>query len=132
MFVRIAKILSATLVFALLATARPADGWSLNPFASSETKATTVRKPVAKKEPSTLDKIGTGTKDFFNKTGEALGLKKPEPRKPTYAIAKPPKLQPRKKSKSNSWLPSFLQPQEPPKQKSVADWMTANKRPDLD
>jgi hypothetical protein len=137
MVVRIARILSASLVLALLADVRPAkcDGWSLaNPFSSS-TKTTEVkRKPAPKattKDPSVLQKLGTGTKNFFNKTGEAIGLKKPEAKKSHYATAtpKPRNIQPVKKE-SKSWLPSFMQPEEPKKPKNVSEWL-AQPRQDM-
>jgi hypothetical protein len=133
MVVRIASILPATLILLMLADVRPArcDGW--NPFASSDANTITTHKPatkVTKKEPSTLDKVGTGTKNFFNKTGETLGLKKPEPKKPSIAFAKPPRLASKKKTESTSWLPSFLKPEEPKKPKTVEDWMSRNTRVD--
>jgi hypothetical protein len=108
------------------------EGWSLpNPFSSEPT--TKPKKPVlkaAKKEPSALDKIGTGTKNFFNKTGETLGLKKPTPKKPQYATAKPPVIQSQKKEESNSWLGSWFKPEEPQKPKTVGEWMANGKRLD--
>jgi hypothetical protein len=131
MVVKFARILSATLVLALMAEVRPAAGWSLNPFAT-ETKTTTVHKPAAKSEPSTLDKIGSGTKSLVNKTGETLGLKKPEPKRPTVAYARPQTIKPKKKPQSSSWLPSFMQSEEPKKDKNVSDWMSNNKRPEVE
>ena len=79
---RIARILSASVMVVLLADVRPAlcEGWSLlHPFSSETTSETKPKRPTpktVKKEPSTLNKVGTGTKNFFNKTGETLGLKK--------------------------------------------------------
>ena len=114
MVVKIAKILSIGVMLVVLADARPAacEGWSLlHPF-SSETKTDAKpKKPVlktAQTEPSLLEKIGTGTKNFFNKTGETLGLKKPESKKPQYATPTPRTIQPRKKEESKSWFGSFI------------------------
>ena len=137
MVVRIARVLSAGVVFVLLANVRPAvcEGWSLlHPFSSdtkAETKKTTPGVKTVKKEPSVLEKFGTGTRSFFNKSAETLGLKKPEPKKPQYAYAVPPKVQPPRKKESKSWLGSLFQPEEPPEPKNVSDWMSQNKRPEL-
>jgi hypothetical protein len=133
MVVRIARILSAGVMLVVLAGVRPAmcEGWSLsNPFASkTETTRKSVTKP-AKKEPSMLEKFGTGTKNFFNKTGEAIGLKKPEAKKPQYASPTPPKIQALKKPETKSWVSRMFQPEEPPKPTNVKDWM-AQPRQDL-
>ncbi len=130
MLARTAKILATSIVLFLFVGVRPAmcEGWSiLNPFSSSsESKKETVKKPAfksaAKKEPSTLDKMGQGTKNFFNKTGETLGLKKPEPRKALYATAKQPTLQTKKKE-SKSWFDKTFGPSEPEKPTDVHEWM---------
>jgi hypothetical protein len=136
MVVRITRVLSASVILALLVNVMPAvcDGWSLsNPF-SSDTKTQALKqtapKPV-KKEPSALEKLGTGTKNFFSKTGEALGLKKPEPKKPLYAtaVARPQTIPSSKKTETKSWLPSMFQPEEPKKPKTVSEWI-GNKRLD--
>jgi hypothetical protein len=137
MVTKIAKALSAALLLVFFADVRPAwcDGWSLpNPFASSEPTPKPRPKKVAartaKQEPSTLDKIGTGTKNLFNKTGETLGLKKPQPKTPQYAVARPPTIQPVKKEESKSWLGSMLGPEQPKKPKTVGEWMATGKRLD--
>jgi len=136
MVVRIARILSACVMLVLLADVRPAvcEGWSLpNPFASKTD--TTTKKSVtkvtktAKKEPSALEKASTGTKNFFSKTGETLGLKKPEPKKPISASPKPRVVQSPNKPESKSWVGSLFKPEEPAKPKTVSDWMD-NKRLD--
>lgn len=136
MVVRIARILSACVTLVLLANVRPAvcEGWSLpNPFASKTTtktaKSVTNVSTTPKKEPSVLEKAGTGTKNFFSKTGETLGLKKPEPKKPIAAYPKARVVQPPRKTESKSWVGSLFQPDEPPKPKNVTDWMQ-NKRLD--
>jgi hypothetical protein len=124
---RIRRIVSFAAVLILFAGLRPAisEGWSLlNPFAS-ESKTETKKKSytkVTKKEPSVLDKLGTGTKNFFDKTGETLGLKKPEPKKIQYASPKP-HAQAMKKAPAKSWLPPMFPPEEPKKPTTVTDWM---------
>lgn len=137
MLARTAKILTASVMMILFVGVRPAacEGWSLpNPFSSSsESKKEAAKKPAfksaAKKEPSTLDKMGQGTKNFFDKTGETLGLKKPAPKKALYATAKQPTLQTRKKE-SKSWFDKTFGPSEPEKPKDVHEWMKQNKRMD--
>jgi hypothetical protein len=129
MVVRIARILSAGVILALVASVQPAacGGWSLpNPFAS-DTKTTVTPTKAAKTEPTVLQKVGTGTKNFFNKTGETLGLKKPESKKYHYASPKPP-AQPAKPAKS--WIPNMFQSEKKKERKTVTDWM-AQPRQDL-
>ncbi len=107
-------------------------GWSLlDPFSSQASTDAKTKKSSAKKvekEPSTFDKINSGTKNFFNKTGETLGLKKPEPKKKAvYATPRRPEIQTRKKT-SSSWLDMFKS-EEPKKPDTVPEWMN-NKRLD--
>jgi hypothetical protein len=132
MFARIASVAALVAALLLLVDVRPArsEGWSwLNPFASAESKSQ-VKKPVTKatkKAPSMWDKMTSGTKSVFDKTGETLGLKKPAPKKRAIVSAspKPPVLQPPKRTASKpSWVPSILQPSEPEKPKRVTDWMS--------
>ena len=90
MVAKIVRILSVCLVLVLLADVQPAlcDGWSLpNPFSSDKDKAD-AKKPApkpapkaVKKQPSTLDKVGADTKQFFTKVGDTLTFKKSEPKK---------------------------------------------------
>jgi hypothetical protein len=135
MAAKISRILSACVLLALLANARPSvcEAWSLlHPF-SSETD-TKLQGPAArptKKEPSTLDKVGAGTKNFFSKTGETLGLKKAQPKKPLYVSATPkqPVINQPKKNNSKSWFP-WMKSEEPPRPKNVPEWME-NRRLDL-
>jgi hypothetical protein len=126
---RIAQITLIAVMLVALAGLRPAlcDGWSLpNPFVSKTTteKKKSVVRP-AKKQPTVLDKIGAGTKNFFNKTGEAIGIKKPDKKvQYTMATPKPRTITPAKKTETKSWLPSFLRPEEPKKEKmDVKDWI---------
>lgn len=86
---KIEHIWLTAFVLALLLGSRTAqaEGWSLlHPFSTTKTEAKPpatskpARKPV-KKEPSTLDKMGTGTKNFFTGVGDKLSLKKSPPAK---------------------------------------------------
>ena len=102
------------------------EAWSLpNPFgwgSSSEKKVKQSPARAAKKPPSTWDKLAAGTKSFFNKTGEALGLKKPAKKgRPQYAYAKP-RVAKRRKPESKSWF-DWMKPEEPKRPKTVNDWM---------
>lgn len=139
MVAQIARIFSACGVVILLMGVHPSpcEGWSLlNPF-SSDAKTATSKKsattPVknVKKEPSALDKVSASTKRFFDKTGEALGLKKPKPKKYVYATVQPRRIMPLKKRESQSWLDALspFKPEEPKRHKNVSEWMT-NKRLD--
>lgn len=125
----IQRITKSLLVAALLigvthATPSVCVGWSLNPFASNDKQTTRSYYPTSatKKAPSALDKLTTGTKNFVNKTGETLGLKKKPPKAPApqFAYAKPRTIQPPAKQ-SKSWY-SFLSPEEK-RPKKVEDWM---------
>jgi hypothetical protein len=137
MVAKIARILSACGVLILLTDARPAvcEGWSLlHPFTFNAKTESQTKKPATvavknvKREPSLLEKAGTGTKQFFNQAGETLGLKKAAPKKPQYATAIPPRIQPPKKPESKPWY-SRLMPEEPKKDKTVNDWLS---KPRLD
>ena len=129
----IAKLTKALMVVALLAAYASVwptvcNAWSLlHPFSSDEPAA---KKPVlvsAQKPPSTWDKVVAGPKNLFNKTGEKLGLKKPE-KKPVYQYAcpRPPVLQ-KKQPEQKSWFGSWFKPKEPEK-KSVSDWLGSTKQ----
>ena len=129
MVAKISRILSAGLMVVLLANVHPAlcGGWSLpNPF-SSQSKNAAKKKThitkVAKKRPSVLDKIGLETKNFFDRAGETLGLKKPAPKKYGYARALGPRVQTHKKAESKSWLSPMFEPEEPKRPRNVTDWM---------
>ncbi len=104
--------------------------WSLNPFAAEEPKPRKVTTRTVKNAPapSAWDKITAGTKQFFDKTGETLGLKKPAPRRPgatAMAIPRQPQLAPRKKPEQKSWFSSVFGPEEKKDPKSVDEWMGA-------
>ena len=75
------RIFPALLIPALLFGSQMAraEGWSLlHPFSSGKTDSQPQKqaKPAPPQEPSTLQKMGTGTKHFFGKVGEKLSLKK--------------------------------------------------------
>jgi hypothetical protein len=100
--------------------------WQLNPFASDDAKS--VKRTPAKKSPNALDKMATGTKNFFNKTGEALHLKKPAPRKPPVIVAAKPRVAPPPYREKKSWIPSWLRTEEPERSTSVKDWIGTTKQ----
>jgi hypothetical protein len=101
-------------------------GWSLNPFTSNKSQAKTYSTSATKKSPSALDKVGTGTKNLLNKTGETLGLKKPQPKKaPAVVAAKPRVASPRYQEKKN--LFSWLAPKDKPKPTTVKGWIDSTK-----
>ena len=101
-------------------------GWSLNPFASDDKPQTTMVSRSTQKPPSMWEKLTTGTKNFFNKTGETLGLKKKEPKKaPAIVAPKPRTLQP--KAKPSSGIMSWFSPKEE-KPTDVKDWLNSTKQ----
>jgi hypothetical protein len=99
-------------------------GWSLNPFASNDKPQTTMVSRSTQKPPSAWSKFTTGTKNFFNKTGETLGLKKKELKKaPPVVAAKPRTLQRPEKPGMFSWLaPKQDKPED------VKDWLGRTKQ----
>ena len=134
MVAKIARIAVAGLMLVLLAAVWPAqcDGWSLpNPFASDKDKTETkakksVLKP-AKKPPSTLDKIGTGTKNFFTGVGNTLTGKKTDPKKASskpYATPQSPVSKTQKKDESKSWFGSLFKSEEPKPAKTIDGFMS--------
>jgi hypothetical protein len=129
----VTRIVPAMVLLLVLADVRPAacEGWSLpNPLSSAtktESKAQSHASKTAKKEPSALDKLGAGTTSFFRKTGETLGLKKPESKKVVYASPQSRRIQPPAKQESSSWL-SWMKPKEPEKEKDVRGWLKNSKR----
>jgi hypothetical protein len=102
-------------------------GWSiLHPFASDEKPQTTMVSRTTQKPPSAWQKVTTGTKNFFNKTGETLGLKKKVPKKaPAMVAVKPRQLQP--KAQQSSGMMSWLFPKEE-KPKDVKGWLDSTKQ----
>ena len=101
MIVKLTKTLSVVLLVAALrncaACGVPGFLVAAAPFSCDDSAQAKAAKPVLRspqQPPSTWDKVTTGTKNFFSKTGETLGLKKPEKKPiPQYAYPKPPVLQ---------------------------------------
>jgi hypothetical protein len=107
--------------------------WSiLHPLTFDSTPQPKPRQPVmqsVQKPPSTFDQIVSAPGNLATKVGNTITGKKPEPAKASpmmYARPTPPTL-PQKKA--STWVPSWLQPEEPKKPKSVTEWM-ANPRSD--
>ena len=125
---RITRILPAGMALLALAGVRPpaCEAWSLlHPFTPDTTAQTTAPPPApkpVKKEPSVLQKVGSGTKNFFNRAGEAVGIKKPEPKPPEFARVVPRTLVPPKKPESKSWMGSMFGSDQP-ETKTVSDWL---------
>ena len=124
----VARSVLASVLLIVFVHAEPAVcDWSLlHPFSSdaaSESKPKKVAVKSVKKEPSTWEKLSSGTKKFFNQTGETLGLKKPETKK-QYATAtpKPRTVQSPKKETSSSWW-NPLASAEPKEPKTVSEWI---------
>jgi hypothetical protein len=104
-----------------------ADGWSLaNMFSTTTTKTEPApKKPnpkYSKQPPSALEKVGTGTKNFFSGIGDTLTGKKTAPKKPVNSysslVRKPSK--PAQKT-SSSWNPFHREEPKPPQ--SLKDFM---------
>jgi hypothetical protein len=129
MFQTIAKplLIGAVLIGLVCASQSAYAGWSLNPFASSDKPQTETRPVNSTKKPSALDKVAAGTKNFVNKTGEALHLKKPQPKKPPAVVAVKPRVVPQRYKEKKSWF-SWLKPKEPPPEKSVSEWIGKTKQ----
>jgi hypothetical protein len=133
MAAKIWKTLFVLMVLGIYATMRPGvcEAWSLWPFSSGDSAKAKAEKPAPKasqQKPSTWSKVTSAPKNFFNKTGETLGLKKPEKKQaPSFAYAKPYVSQ-KKKPESKSWFGSLFASKEPKKDKSVSDWMGSTKQ----
>jgi len=98
-----------------------ADGWFYNPFGGSNTQTT---KTAKKTEPSTLQKMNQGTKNFF--TGlNPFGVSKPRNTSSGSVFPSRNNLKPKKKEASWSWWPTS--PKEEPPQ-TVDDFL-ARERP---
>ncbi len=91
-------------------------------FPDGKTATKTVPLQQNKTQPSTLNKMTTGTKKFFGRVGDALSFKKSPPQKkyttPTNPWIKPPKEQPK-----SSWLTSIFPKEEPKKPHSPSEWL---------
>jgi len=90
--------------------ARAADAIPIWETASSHSK---------KKDPSLLDKVGTGTKKFFSDTVDFLTFKKkPSTTKKTSYNPYAPKQE------EKGWWESTFGPKEAPPPKSLNEWMS--------
>ena len=121
-------ILRAVLVFSLLLTARTSMAEGL----SSTDKNDQSKRPASKSapEPSTLQKMNSGVKNFFTKTGKALTPKKSEPTKKAINPYQSSKINrstsssSQKKDENKSWFGSMFKKQEPPKQpQTPSEWL---------
>jgi hypothetical protein len=128
----IRRITKTLLIAALLAGIGHAgssacQGWPFGLFESKpKEQVRTYQMSATKAQPSALDKVASGTKNFFNKTGETLGLKKKAPLPvPAVVAAKPPTIYPRYKE-SRPWY-GFLMPEEKEAPKNVPSWMDQTK-----
>ena len=101
-------------------------GWTLNPFASEKPKAKPHPTSMTKQPPGALEKVGTGTKNLFNKTGETLGLKKPQPKKAPPVVAAKPRTVPAPYSEKKGLLSWFAPKNEKPK--TVKGWIETTKQ----
>ncbi len=142
MVVKLARIVTASLVLVVLANLRPAVcyGWSPWPFSSEDSQSeaskanrrlptTRVAQNTTRTQPSTLDKIGTGTKNFFTKIGNTLTGKKSQPKQDMNAPVYP-KNPLTMVDKDKSWWPSWLRPEQP-RPKNVREYLQETKRPQL-
>jgi hypothetical protein len=130
MMQRITKTLLIVVTLLGLAQAVPSVcfGWSLlHPFASDDKPQTTMVSRTTQKPPSAWQKLTTGTKKFFNKTGETLGLKKKEPKKAPPIVAVKPRTIPPKAKQSDGGLTGWLWPKEE-KPKDVKGWLDSTKQ----
>jgi hypothetical protein len=122
------RMLPALLLAALFVgrTVR-AEGWSLlHPFSSGTTQSQ-PQKPLAparkttSQQPSTPQKLGTGTKSFFGKIGDKLSLKKST----TTTTTPRPSTSLATTKKSSSWNPFHSEEKKP---QTVSDFI-ASPRP---
>jgi hypothetical protein len=120
------RILSVCFLLAAFAGAPQAFGdW----FGSGETKKNnTPTRTVNKKDPSVFQKMGDGTKKFFNGVGNTLGLnKKPVPKKnPNHTSWNTPAKEPEKK---NFLTAMFAAKEEKPKKQTPSEWL-GNPKPE--
>jgi hypothetical protein len=109
--------------------ANNADGWSLWPAASSDATSSTAPAPIknatppAQKSPSALAKVGSGTKNFFAKTKNALTFNKPAPPKRSIQPPNPFMPKPRPEDKK-AWFDGLFAKKPPEKPKTPADWIS--------
>jgi len=134
-----------------------ADGWSLNPFASSkeksERRSSTVSRPYspdhrrAYDEPSIWEqfqrdmrRFNARTKRFLDDTADALTTPPPPPRVPNWLKPKPlfgprkttadRRYHHRKADDNRSWFDGLFAPDEPPMPQSPEDFVGMD-RPEM-
>jgi hypothetical protein len=114
------KSLAVLTVAVCLGTAAArGEGWSLNPFAGSQKSSTTHTVNRSQQEPSMLQKMGTGTKEFFGRVGNVVTPHKSPPKKSTRQTSRTKTS----KKKSSSWFGSLFAPKEPEPPHSLSEWM---------
>lgn len=124
---KLARVLVAALVLTIGGPrAVQADGWFSNAFSS--TKSSTTQKPPpwvkTTKPPSALERLSTGTKNFFSGIGAALTPKKTAPKSSTMADSPWIRAQTASKPPQKSSWSLFGSAAEPKKPKSPADFLS--------
>jgi len=125
---RILTVFLATLVLFAGQWPSVCHAWSIwHPLTFDSTpqpKPRTTALKSTQKPPSTFDQIVSAPKNLVTKVGNTITGKKSEPVKPPptmIARPTPPVLDSPKKS--SSWVPSFLQTEQPKPAKTVPEWM---------
>jgi hypothetical protein len=140
MVVKIVRVAVISLVLVVFLNVGPAVCNGLWPFSSENNGAnasrsngtvrtTNVAATSSQTQPSTLDKIGTGTKDFFTKIGNTVTGKKTQPKKDNSAPVYP-KNPLTMQDNDKSWWPSWLRSEEK-KPKDVKGFLAGSKRPEI-
>lgn len=101
-----------------------ADGWYYNPFGGSSEQSTKTVKSSKKSEPSTLQKMNQGTKNFFFSLNPFAASKS---RSTSSGSVFPSRNNLKPKKKESSWNWWFTSPQDEPPQ-TVDDFL-ARERP---
>jgi hypothetical protein len=128
-------ILVVVMVCATLALAAPAsaEGWklpNLNPFSKTSSKGTQTTRarpavsPSRAAEPSFLEKVNTGTKEFFTKTGDFLMPWKKSDKKPS-ASRTTTAARPAGKKSIFPWAGDKKETE--PEPQSLTDWLAQPK-----
>jgi hypothetical protein len=130
----------------LVCTSAPAmaEGWSwssLNPFSTGEAKSKTsqssswlggksLKSTKSKKsgtdKPSLLARMGSGTKNAWNRTKEALSVEDDEPKQEGrhYSWDNPSPYRRTKKKEESSWWSNWWRREEPHPSKTVQDFLS--------
>ena len=123
MTIRFVQVSALALALTVLIGIRPAiaDGLLPNIFSSSKTDAQKAPPKTSKAEPSTISKMGAGTKKFFTNIGDTLTFKKPAP--PQKTMPSNPYIKPPKEEPKPSFLTSLFPKEEPKKPKTANQWL---------